>query len=373
MHCPVCRIGLDRLSCDGIKVDSCPECRGIWLNAGDLKPYIDGILAKDESIPHDSVELHRSIVALRDLGESMRPCPHCNEGMNKFNYAADSNIILDKCSECEGLWVDEKEILELAIFAKGNPLLDRLGTSLAGFAADRERKLEKIEILREINMRTPVGGRIMLPIILPLRDDLHRTITPFVTFSLIVLNVLGLGAIRVPEMFETFGLVPADLLSGENYHGILTYIFFHGSVLHLIGNMWYLWVFGGNIEESFGHIRFLFFFLFAGLVAGFAHVAVNPDSVMPCIGASGAISGILGAYQLLHPSARIRTFVLYRLIDIPAQWYIGFWLALQLVPGIVIQSAVGETHIAFFTHIGGFIAGIVIAHIYRTVNARKRI
>ncbi len=373
MHCPVCRIGLDRLSCDGIEVDSCPECQGIWFNAGDLKPYIDGILAKDESIPHDSAELHRSIVALRDLSESVRPCPHCNVGMKKFNYAADSNIIIDKCSDCEGLWVDKKEIRELAIFAKGNPLLDRLATSLAGFAADRERKLEKIQILREINERSPVGSRIMLPIILPLRDDLHRTTTPFVTFSLVVLNVLGLGAIRTPEVFGTFGLVPADLLSGENYHGIFTYMFFHGSVLHLLGNMLFLWIFGGNIEESFGHIRFSFFYLFVGLVAGFAHVAVNPDSVIPCIGASGAISGILGAYYLLHPSARIRTFAAYHLIDIPARWYIGFWFAFQLVPGVVIELANGESHIAFFTHIGGFIAGIVIAHIYRTVNSREGI
>ncbi|MGE5421896.1 MAG: rhomboid family intramembrane serine protease, partial [Ignavibacteriales bacterium] len=151
---------------------------------------------------------------------------------------------------------------------------------------------------------------------------------------------------------------------GSGYLGLITSMFMHGGWLHLLGNMWALWLFGDNVEDRMGPFRFLAFYLICGLVGGLAHVYFNPISSVPTVGASGAIAGIMGAYFILYPRSQVLTlipiFIFPWLVDIPAFVYLGFWLVLQLL-GSTAGAAAGT---AFWAHIGGFAAGIILHRLF---------
>jgi len=220
--------------------------------------------------------------------------------------------------------------------------------------------------------------------VIPLRDANPTLRTPFVTLSLIVacfvvfageLGIMASGGDAALDRFiTTWGVVPADLtaawargdyLSHETAT-LVTSQFLHGSWLHLLGNMLYLWIFGNNVEDRFGRLGFLGFYLLGGALAGVSQVAIDPTSTVPTIGASGAIAATLGAYFVLFPRARVTSLVFlgffYQLIDVPAIVVLGFWFVLQLIDGLtalgVVQTGGG---VAFFAHIGGFVAGALMA------------
>jgi membrane associated rhomboid family serine protease len=218
----------------------------------------------------------------------------------------------------------------------------------------------------------------------PLRDDNPKSITPIVTIGIIIVNVLvffyqlSLGAKGGRIFIYQYGAIPAVITGGETLPQqlqaipvqltIFTSMFLHGGWAHLIGNMWYLWIFGDNVEEAMGHFRYLIFYLISGLLASMSHIISGTGSVLPSIGASGAISGVLGAYLLLYPRAQILTFIFLgffiRLIYIPAGFVLGFWFVLQLLGGSMAggQDAGG---VAFWAHIGGFVAGLVLVNLFR--------
>jgi len=221
---------------------------------------------------------------------------------------------------------------------------------------------------------------------IPIKDIIPRRQTPFITYLLIFINVaIFLIEVSLPHdvlnsIFYVFGLVPARYthpawayfmgLHIDDYWPFFTNIFFHGSWFHLISNMWALWIFGDNVEDRMGHFRYLIFYILCGIVASFTHFIFNLNSTIPAIGASGAISGVMGAYFILIPGSRIITliplFFIPYFIEIPAVIYIGFWFLSQLISGtfsiFVGQNAGG---IAWWAHIGGFIFG-VIAHKFFT-------
>jgi membrane associated rhomboid family serine protease len=216
----------------------------------------------------------------------------------------------------------------------------------------------------------------------PLRDGIPSRRFPAVTVGLIALNVLVfLYQWTLPDdglrtLFHLFGMVPARLSDpawassvgypGGGWFSFLTSIFLHGGFLHLAFNMWTLWIFGDNVEDRLGRGRFAAFYLASGLVAGGVQWATDPASTVPTIGASGAIAGVLGAYLLLYPHARILTLipiVFYPLfVHIPALVYLGIWFLLQLTSGISAfgQKAAEAGGIAWWAHVGGFLAGIVL-------------
>jgi membrane associated rhomboid family serine protease len=220
--------------------------------------------------------------------------------------------------------------------------------------------------------------------VIPLRDANPTRRTPYVTLAIVIASViafaweLGLllsgGQTALDDLLATWGVVPSELTAAWR-HGeylsresatLVTSQFLHGGWLHLGGNMLYLWIFGNNVEDRFGRVRFLLFYLLGGILAGLSQVVIDPGSSVPTIGASGAIAATLGAYLVLFPRARVTTLVFlgffYQLIDIPAIVVLGFWFVLQLVDGLTslgpVQSGGG---VAFFAHIGGFVAGAVVA------------
>src|SRR5215471_12648540 len=217
----------------------------------------------------------------------------------------------------------------------------------------------------------------------PLKDDVQSLTTPFVTIGLILLNVLLFlyelalqgsasteGARATHDLILEFGLVPCRLSGACDAAlsvlppalTIVTSMFLHGGLLHLGGNMLYLWIFGDNVEDTLGHGRFLVFFLVSGVIAAVAQVALSASSSVPMIGASGAVSGVLGAYLLLFPRANVLTLVIVgffvRLIRIPAVLVLGFWFLIQFVSGLVTWTArTNGGEVAWFAHLGGFLAG----------------
>jgi membrane associated rhomboid family serine protease len=219
----------------------------------------------------------------------------------------------------------------------------------------------------------------------PLKSLAPRRAFPIVTLALIGLNLyvfvqqLSLPPRALDALVSVYGIVPARFAAFANGAPVslqavivplIASLFLHAGWLHLIGNMWFLWIFGETVEDALGHFYFLFFYLLCGVAAGLTHVAFNWGSHLPTIGASGAISGVLGAYLVLYPRARILTLVpviIFPLIvRLPALVFIGLWFALQFLGGIGTLQMQEAGGVAFWAHVGGFIAGMLLA------SARRR-
>ena len=249
--------------------------------------------------------------------------------------------------------------------------------------------------------------------VFPLYDDnADRTTTPLVNYGLIALNIFVFVVLQKlgsdTDFTYSFSTVPAEILQGTDittparilehpvtgqtvrvpglgetpgsvYLTLFTSMFMHGGLAHLGGNMLFLWIFGDNIEDRLGHVKYLIFYLLCRIIASLAHVfttgvfATDPDSLLiPSLGASGAISGVLGAYILLHPKRRV-TVILFRfLTDVPAYVAIGIWFAFQLISGLGIFGGGSQSGgVAYAAHIGGFIAGLVLIKFFDTGNRNR--
>ncbi len=224
---------------------------------------------------------------------------------------------------------------------------------------------------------------------LPLKDDNPLKVISFqvVTVSIIVACVvvflwqLSVGAAGEQRIAMSLGMVPALLFGARELPAaqaivpaeltLLTSMFLHGGWLHLIGNMLYLWVFGDNVEDAMGHSRFLGFYLVCGVAGGLAHAALNPDSVIPTVGASGAISGVLGAYLVMHPKVKVLVLAFYRLpIRLPAYIVLGGWIAMQVF-FVLSDPGGGEGGVAWWAHIGGFAAGLLLIVPFRRAQVPR--
>ncbi|MGN6183273.1 MAG: rhomboid family intramembrane serine protease [Thermoanaerobaculia bacterium] len=223
---------------------------------------------------------------------------------------------------------------------------------------------------------------------IPLRDDNPRRTVPYVTYLLVALNVfaffweLSLGPNLERALF-TIAFIPAKFwVPGHWSYDMLTIVvsmFLHGSLLHVGSNMLYLWIFGDNIEDRLGHFRYLVFYLLCGFGATFAHAFFSSGSRIPAIGASGAIAGVLGAYIVLYPKARVLTlipiffFIMFR--ELPAILILGLWFVLQLFSGVGslgVQDAQDMGGVAYFAHIGGFVIGVILIAILGGMRGPRR-
>jgi membrane associated rhomboid family serine protease len=206
---------------------------------------------------------------------------------------------------------------------------------------------------------------------MPIGDDnTSRRIVPVVTYALIALNILFflVELVGGDAFIETWAFVPSRFLANPagDFVTIFTSMFMHAGWLHIGGNMLYLWIFGDNVEDRFGHAKYLVFYLICGIAATFAQLAFSMGSGIPNLGASGAIAGVLGAYLLLFPQRSVRVMVGAGVTEMPALIVIGLWFVLQLFSGIGSIAAASDTGgVAYMAHIGGFIAGVVLAFILR--------
>ncbi len=204
-------------------------------------------------------------------------------------------------------------------------------------------------------------------------DNSARRTVPVVTYMLILLNVLVfLLELTAGEPFIVqWSVVPRRLLSNpaSDFPTLFTSMFMHAGWLHLLGNMLYLWIFGDNVEDTLGHLKYLVFYVICGLAADFAQILVGPNSNIPNLGASGAIAGVLAAYLVMFPRGQVRVIMGYGVIPMPALVVIGLWIVLQLVSGIGSITTAAETGgVAYMAHIGGFLAGLVMAFVHKSTR-----
>ena len=223
---------------------------------------------------------------------------------------------------------------------------------------------------------------------IPLRDVIPSRTTPYITVTIIVLNLaawlfeLALPREILPVFLQFYGVVPADfhpssLVTSMFLHSdfrastLVTSMFLHGSWSHVLGNMWYLWIFGDNVEDRMGHGRFIVFYLLCGFAAAFGQILMDPTSMLPTIGASGAIAGVMGAYFVLYPRSRVLTLIpliiFWEIIEIPAVVLLGFWFLMQLFSAgaIAVTANTGQGGVAFAAHVAGFIVGMIAVFVFR--------
>ncbi len=215
---------------------------------------------------------------------------------------------------------------------------------------------------------------------IPLRDIIPSRTRPVTTVSLIVVNAVvflyetSLSEAEFRVFVQQWGLVPADF----NWVSVFTSLFLHAGWLHVIGNMWFLWIFGDNVEDRVGHGRFLVFYLLCAVMAALAQTFMAPGSPVPTVGASGAIAGVMGAYLVLYPRSRILTLIpliiLFPVVEIPAFYFLGFWFLIQLFSGVGSLATTGAASpggVAFWAHVGGFLAGVVGVWVFRRPERQR--
>jgi membrane associated rhomboid family serine protease len=234
---------------------------------------------------------------------------------------------------------------------------------------------------------------------IPLKDDTPRLSTPLLNYFLIAANVVvflfqsSLDRSLQAEFINTFSLVPARLLAavfhGYSQHGyapsagyafltIVTSMFLHGNIWHLVFNMWFLWVFGRNLEDALGHFPYLIFYLACGVAAAFAQVVSDSTSLIPMLGASGAIAGVMGGYFVLYPRARVLMLVPFLFIFflwLPAWVVLGYWFVLQFLSGVgtsLLAAGNNSGGVAFWAHVGGFVAGVFLVRLFPSRARRYR-
>lgn len=217
---------------------------------------------------------------------------------------------------------------------------------------------------------------------IPIRDRNPSGTFPFVTVGIILANVLvflielSLGN-QIESFLFQFGVVPVKVVYSSEipdstlintYFPFLSYMFLHGGFVHLIGNMWYLWIFGDNIEDRLGRARFILFYLLCGVGSAIVHVFFNRQSGIPCVGASGAIAGVLGAYMITFPRARVLVilplFIIWEFIELPAIIVLGFWFLIQFFSGTAAISSAQGGGVAWWAHIGGFVFGMLFIKLF---------
>lgn len=240
-----------------------------------------------------------------------------------------SNIFLDKCPDCGGIWADKGEAIGIAAYLKDNPKATAVGKSIA----------ESLEPPDESESFW-FGSFLLFPrIVIPISDDVPRERFPFVTLSLIVTCVISflwtVFFVTEPESFiGKFGFVPAHFFGA----GIITSMFLHSGILHLAFNMFYLWLFGDNVEDRFSRGGYLLFYILCGICGSVLHSFFHWNSTVPVIGASGAVAGLMGAYMIFYPSATIKVFAFVRTVDVSVITFLGLWFLGQLTFGLMDKS-----------------------------------
>lgn len=361
-HCPKCRLPLRPLKSAGVTLDACVECKGLWFDGGEVERVIGVGTAR----PFRE--------QLAGLGSRVRgaACLRGHGSMREVTLEVDEHrTVVSGCPQCGGVWIDRGDLVRIRPHLPQPSVAsdERIeGLELQVDEAQREaddRRIGAIESGVESGKRHWIFQFLFglpLEVYNPVRNK------PFATYTLIALNVLvSIAQMLSPNgLIDRFALVPSAFIHGVVPWTILTSMFMHGGLLHLLGNMYFLGVFGDNVEDRMGVAEYLGLYLLGGIVAALAHIASDPASSIPLVGASGAISAVMGAYVYLFPQRRIYLMIFFMLKRIPAIWYLGIWLALQ-----IYFASLGGPGVAWWAHIGGFIIGVATAHLHRTVVRRR--
>jgi membrane associated rhomboid family serine protease/Zn-finger nucleic acid-binding protein len=377
MDCPYCQTELRTYSNHHFTIDYCPACQGLWFDPGEMRDYIRVFLQNNPNLEKDKINLRQTVARIDSLPEFSRSCPRCRVPMGKVNYSYDSNVIIDQCPKCCGVWVDRGEIQQIIRYIKQN----QSTLEFTPEALERAKKdgllIEIADVVDTIMLKPHLILALLTGTALPVADVRTQNF-PYGTAGIIGLNVLiflyqVIFIRNSSSFFHSFGFIPAEVASGAKGYTIITSMFIHASSLHLLGNMIFLWVFGDNVEDSLGLAKYLVSYLIFGMFAGFTHYLLKSGLQIPAVGASGAISGILGAYLILFPRKKLTVKLKYSLVDLPVWFYLGTWTVFQVFHVLFFASPGFSTGTAWLAHSGGFLAGILmmIWHKQDQVQAKK--
>lgn len=361
MRCPRCDEPMQAVGGDQFSAHRCASCGGLFYPSGEFLKHLE--LAEErlsvEPVGHDAGGGTAAAIA-GDKGPWL--CPGCGSQMGGQTRGSDAAAVLE-CGVCRGVWVQTGEIEHLArvlrehrsLSGLSDEVLDRYARALL----DEDRGRRKLEELKEFGQ--PKASVWALPFFtfMPVSDAEDVWRFSLATWGVIALNVLLLIFGR--GLFGQMAMVPSEVCAGLRLHTLITYQFAHGGVLHLLVNMWFLRAFGDRVEDRLGPWRFLAFYLVMGVVAGLAQAFMDPDSTVPCVGASGSISGIMGLYLVMFPTLMVRVVVSYSTVRVPALLYLGAWFGAQ-----ALLPASGNVAVA--AHLGGFLAGAWVGGLVRALR-----
>ena len=318
-----------------VQIDACPMCFGAWFDQGELDE-LAGTLERVESVLDAEARPTR------------RPCPHGHGPMLEHDLPGLIKTPIDRCAACGGIWLDGEERRKLA-----------KASTAQGQGSRTERMVKRGAIW---------AMQVLRP--LPVEVENPARGTPIIVFALLlVLFAVFLG--QELQQIDTYhyALVPGRTRHQGDYAGLFTYIFLHGGWWHLLGNAYFLYTFGDNVEDLFGRVRFTVFFLVAGLLAGLIHHGFATNTATPVVGASGAISGVLAAYLWAFPRQRLLQTVFFVQLEIPVWVYLFVWTGYHVVMALFATGSAEE--VAWFAHLGGFAVGIAVTPLLLRVRRRE--
>jgi membrane associated rhomboid family serine protease/Zn-finger nucleic acid-binding protein len=339
LYCSHCHHHLlEPIHYEDIEIDACMHCGGLWFDSNEL----DQVVHAYDPNYHHKEPIVKTLG--QRIGTSSKKCPHCKELLITHQFEPRSDLKIDICESCHGIWLDKGEL-------------------------DQAKISHEIHEAEEIIKKETTWADWVFQFFLqlPVEFNIKPRKFPLITVILIVLNVLLILPIINPQLIPNicfqWGLIPQEIWSFGWFVTLLTHQFLHGGWGHLIGNMYFLYILGDNVEDAMGRIMFPLFYLFCGLVAGMTHVLYELNlgglSNIPLVGASGAISGVMAAYIYFFRKAKL-TFMFfvfqYKLSPI---WYFGIWIAMN-----VLFLIIGIPNVSWAAHLGGFIAGLVFSYFF---------
>jgi membrane associated rhomboid family serine protease/Zn-finger nucleic acid-binding protein len=360
-------------SCASVVVDKCPQCQGIWFDAHELGVFRDTLQGRD-------------LQPLKILGPdaerdapttlTIRACPRDGEVLTAFTYSYNSKVRLNRCDRCSGIWSPFVEIIHLVEYAKLSqaiePHVRALGRELLHHHATiaRWRAVESFGETMSTRISYPWGywdrhapwwrQTIWLRpfgIILPLGTDRPVASAIYGTYGLVLLNLAAFVACRGDP--TALAMTPREVFAGHQPLSMVSALFSHAGFLHLFGNLFYFWLFGSAVETRLGLRRFLGLYFATGLAVNAIYLFTHPSSMVPVLGASGAVSGILGAYVVLFPSANVRAYVIQAVVEVPAWMFLGIWFLIQFFFWVFSRGEGGG--MVYSAHLFGFILGFIVA------------
>lgn len=323
-----------------VQIDVCPVCFGAWFDPGELD-VLAGALEGVERILDE------------DAKPAARPCPHGHGPMWEHQLPGVIATPVDRCHDCGGIWLDGHERRKLAT-----------ATTAEGQGTKTERMLKRGAIW---------AAQVLTH--LPYEVENPARGTPWVVYTILVV-LLGVFVGQQFDWIDTYGygLVPGRLRARGDYETVFTYMFMHGSWPHLLGNCYFLYTFGDNVEHLFGRIRFALFFVFTGVLAGLAQslaaLYITHKTATPLVGASGSIAAVLGAYLWAFPRQRLFQVILWIQLKIPVWVYLFVWVGFHVIMAF-FGSGSGVEDVAWFAHLGGFVAGLLVTPLLLKIRRRE--
>jgi len=315
------------------EVDNCETCGGIWFDNGELNRALS---AADNDDSHVSVEQTLG----NQIKQSNRQCAHCECHLDSYHLMNGFEIEVDVCGTCSGVWIDNNQLHKVI----ESP---RVKNALA-------------ELNKKINANTWIFQFLSQ---MPIEYNIKPKKTPWVTYTLTFINVClfllyHFNIVSINSVFEHFALRSDQVIEGANLWSLLSHMYLHGGIMHLLGNMYFLVIIGDNLEDALGKVRFLALYTLCGFGAAAFQIAADPQSTIPMVGASGAIAGLFAMYLLWFRHASLSLMIIIYQKKVTPKIFFAIWLLINIL-GIALSD--GSSGVAYWAHIGGFVVGLVIA------------